>query len=100
MLAAANRLNFRLDDAAAAYSKAAELEGESAVSKLNLAEMKRALGKSDEAIAIYREILAREPANKPAQAGLTLALFDAGKRPEAEAEMKKALEADAQNARL
>lgn len=99
-LAAANRLNFRLDDAAAAYAKAAELEGESAVSKLSLAEMKRALGKSDEAITIYREILAKEPENKPAQAGLTLALFDTGKRPEAEAEMKKALEADAQNARL
>ncbi len=99
-LAAANRLNFRLEDAAAAYAKAAELEGESATSKLSLAEMKRALGKTDEAIALYRAILAKEPENKPAQAGLTLALLDAGKRAEAEAELKKALEADPQNARL
>ncbi len=100
-LAAANRLNFRLEDAAAAYAKAVELDGESAVvSRLNLAEMKRALGKPDEAIALYREVLAKDAGNKPAQAGLTLALFDAGKRPEAEAELKKSLETDPENSRL
>ncbi len=100
-LAAANRLNFRLEDAAAAYAKAVELEGESSlVNRLSLAEMKRALGKPDEAVALYREILAKDAENKPAQAGLTLALFDAGKRPEAEAELKKSLETDQENSRL
>lgn len=100
-LAAANRLNFRLEDAAAAYAKAVELDGESAVvNRLSLAEMKRALGKPDEAVALYREILAKDAENKPAQAGLTLALFDAGKRPEAEAELKKSLETDPENSRL
>jgi tetratricopeptide (TPR) repeat protein len=99
-LAAANRLNFRIEDAAAAYAKAVELDAESDPNRLSLAEMKRALGKTDEAIALYREVLARDAASKPAQAGLTLTLFDAGKRAEAEAELKKSLDADPENSRL
>lgn len=99
-LAAAYRLNFRLEDAANAYAKAIELDGESVISRLNLAEMKRALGKSDEAAAIYREILAKDAENKAAQTGLTLALFDADKRAEAETELKKTLEAEPNNSKL
>jgi tetratricopeptide (TPR) repeat protein len=100
VLATAYRLNFRLEDAANAYAKAAELEGEAVINKLSLAEMKRALGKTEEAVALYREILAKDAANKTAQAGLTLTLFDAGKRADAETELKKSLEADPENARL
>jgi tetratricopeptide (TPR) repeat protein len=100
VLAAANRLNFQLDEAANAYAKAAELDPETVNNRLSLAEMKRALGKADEAASIYREILAKDGENKMAQAGLALALFDTGKRAEAEAEMKKALEADPENSRL
>jgi tetratricopeptide (TPR) repeat protein len=99
-LALANRLNFMLEDAAVAYTKSLELDGESVPNRLGLAEMKRALGKPDEAAALYREALAKEPDNKAAQSGLTLALFDTGKRADAEAELKKALEADPENARL
>lgn len=100
VLAIANRLNFRLEDAANAYAKALELDGESLVNKQSLAEMKRALGKSDEAIALYREILAKDSADISAQTGLALALFDANKRTEAEAEMKKSLEAEPKNVKL
>ncbi len=101
VLAIANRLNFRLEDAANAYAKAVELDGgASPGNKQSLAEMKRALGKPDEAIALYREILAKDPTNLTAQTGLTLALFDADKLTEAEAEMNKSLETAPDNIKL
>ena len=91
-LGIAHRLNFQLEEAAAAYAKALELDIDSVVSQRSLAEMKRALGKTDEAIALYRAILAKNPSDVPAQTGLTLSLFGAEKRVEAEAEMQKSLE--------
>ncbi|MBA2621020.1 MAG: hypothetical protein H0U87_07455 [Acidobacteria bacterium] len=90
-LGLAARLNFNLDTAAAAYSKALELDKTSTVSKRSLAEMNRALGKSDEAAALYREILTANAADISARNGLILALFDAGKKAEAETEMQKSL---------
>lgn len=96
-LGIANRLDFRLDESAAAYQKAAELDESSAAAKRSLAEMKRAVGKPDEAVALYRELLAKTPTDAAAQTGLTLALFDDEKQPEAEAEMQKALAQNANN---
>lgn len=97
MLGIANRVDFRLEESAAAYAKALEIDPELISSRRGLAEMKRALGKPDEAIMLYREILARVDNNVPAQTGLILALFDADKRAEAEAEMAKSLEANPGN---
>lgn len=91
-LAFAHRVDFQLEESAAAYAKALELQPESLAAKRGLAEMNRALGKPDEAAALYREILEKEADNVPAQTGLVLSLFDAGKRTDAEAEMAKALE--------
>ena len=96
-LALANRLEFKLEDSAAAFAKAIELDPESISARRGLAEMKRSLGKADEAAAIYREILTREPANAPAKTGLILSLFDSGKRAEAETELKASLDANAAN---
>ena len=96
-LAIANRLNFQIEDAANAYAKAAELDGASVTNKRSLAEMKRALGKPDEAITLYRELLTKDSNDLAAQTGLTLALFDAGKTPEAEAELAKLLAANPNN---
>jgi tetratricopeptide (TPR) repeat protein len=91
-LGLANRLAFRLDDAAAAYARALELDPESIVSKRSLAEMKRATGKTDEAITLYRELLEKNPEDLSAQTGLTLSLFNAGRQAEAETELAKSLE--------
>ena len=91
-LGLANRIDFNLDESAAAFAKALELEPDSLTARRGLAEMKRSLGKSDEAAALYREILAKEADNIPAQTGLVLSLFDAGKKADAEAEMAKSLE--------
>ncbi|PYT00023.1 MAG: hypothetical protein DMF63_08615 [Acidobacteria bacterium] len=91
-LALAHRINFDLDLSADEYAKSLELEPGSVVSKRGLAEMKRALGKSDEAVALYRELVAKNENDLPSRTGLILALFDAGSRTEAEAELARSLE--------
>lgn len=96
-LALADRMEFKLEDSAAAYAKALELEPESLTARRGLAEMKRSLGQSDEAVQIYREILMRDSASSPAKTGLILSLFDAGKRADAETELKASLDANAGN---
>lgn len=96
-LGLAHRMNFQLDEAVGAYQKALELDPASNVSKRSLAEMKRAAGKPDEAAALYRDILSSDSADAGAQTGLILALFDNGKRAEAEAEMSKSIAANPSN---
>ena len=90
-IALTHRINFDLDLSADAYAKSLELEPESVASKRGLAEMKRGLGKSEEAVALYRELLAKNDADLQSRTGLILALFDAGKRSEAEGEMARSL---------
>lgn len=96
-LGLANRMGFMLDDSIAAYTKALELDEKSMISKRSLADLKRAVGKSDEAITLYRDILTADAEDGAAQTGLILALFDAGKKSEAETEMAKSLEANSNN---
>lgn len=96
-LGLANRLNFQLEDAANAYAKALELDNQSIVSKRSLAEMKRAVGKPSEAAELYREILATDAADKSAETGLILSLFNADKKTEAEAELAKSLAVNPNN---
>jgi tetratricopeptide (TPR) repeat protein len=91
-IALAHRINFDLDLSADAYAKSLELEPDSIASRRGLAEMKRALGKSDEAVALYRELIAKNENDLQSKTGLILALFDAGKQAEAETEMAKSLE--------
>jgi len=92
MLASAHRINFDLESAAASFAKAVELDPESTIAKRSLADMKRAIGKGDEAEAIYRSILAVDGNDSQSRTGLVLSLFEQGKRSDAEAEMSKALE--------
>ncbi len=96
-LGLADRIDFQLDESAAAYAKALELEPESLAARRGLAEMKRSLAKPDEAVTLYREILDKDAVNLPAETGLILALFDAGKRSDAETELAKSLEANPGN---
>ncbi len=98
--AIAYRMNFRLEDSAVALAKALEINPASTASRQNLAEMKRALGKYDEALALYRETLVLDPENAGARNGLILALFESGKRAEAEIELKSTLETNSSNPSL
>jgi tetratricopeptide (TPR) repeat protein len=96
-LGLAYRMSFQPEESGQAYARALELDGTSVVSRRSLAETKRALGKSDEAAALYREILAVDEADGAARAGLVLSLFNAGKQAEAEKELEKALDREADN---
>ncbi len=90
-LGLAYRMDFQLEESAAAYQRALELDPDSDLARRGLAEMKRSLGKSDEAIILYSTILEKDAENLPARSGLILSLFGAGKRVEAEAELAKSL---------
>lgn len=96
-LGMASRINFDLEGSESSYTKALELDPNSAVSKLSLAEIKRAIGKPDEAVALYRELLETNPDDTTAQNGLILSLFDAGNRREAEDLLSEALEKNPKN---
>ncbi len=91
------RMGFMLDDAIAAYTKASELDAASIISKRSLADLKRAVGKSDEAIALYREVLIMDAEDGAAKNGVILALFDSGKKSQAESEFNKSIEANPNN---
>jgi tetratricopeptide (TPR) repeat protein/uncharacterized membrane protein YgcG len=93
-LGRALHISLRLEEAAAEYKKALELDPASKTSRRSLADLNRALGKSEEALALYRQQLEAEPADKAARAGLILSLFDLGRKDEAKPELDKALAAD------
>lgn len=88
----AQRMNFDLDAASRSYATALSLAPDLLAAKRGLAEMNRALGKPNDSVDIYRQILDKTPDDPQARTGLIMALFDAGKRQDAEAEMAKAME--------
>lgn len=96
-LGIAYRMNLQLDEAAAAYEKGLQTGTRLPFSVLYLADAKRALGKPEEATALYKEVLEKQPENLAAQTGLVMALFGAEKRGEAEAGLQKALETNPKN---
>lgn len=97
MLGLAARVDFDLEGAAGAFAKALEIDPNSGEAREGLAEMKRALGKSDEALALYDQIIAKDPESISARTGRIMALFEANKRSEAEGELAKTLEAAPRN---
>lgn len=90
-LGAAHRVALRLEEAASAYARALELDPKSAAARRSLADLRRATGQPEGALALYREQLTADPRDTGARAGLVLALFDAGRREEAERELEAAL---------
>jgi tetratricopeptide (TPR) repeat protein len=99
-LGRALHISLRLEEAAAEYKKALELDPASRTSRRSLADLNRALGKSEEALTLYRQQLEAEPTDKAARAGLILSLFDLGRKDEAKPELDKALAADPRNLSL
>src|SRR5205085_617021 len=101
-LGAAERLALKLDEATSEYKRALELDPKSAVSRRNLADLLRATGKPEDALALYREQLASaqiqgfsigDPVlQTAARTGVVLSLLDAGKREEAERALRFARE--------
>ena len=96
-LGVANRLNFDLEASSSAFTKALEIDPESVAARRSLADMKRALGRSDEALSLYAEVLTKDPDDLPAQTGRILSLFESGKRSDAEVELSRLIEANGAN---
>ncbi len=96
-LGLAYRTNLQIAEAADAYEKGLQTGTRLPNSVLYLADAKRAVGKPEEALALYKELLEKQPDNIQAKTGVVLALFDAGRRAEAETELQNALTAKSQN---
>ncbi len=97
ILGQAYRMNLKLEEAAAAYEKGLQTNTRLLSTILYLADSKRALGKAEEALALYKEALERDPDNTSARSGMVLALLNTGKRREAEIELQNALAANQKN---
>ena len=96
-LGLALHVSFRLDEAAAEYKRALELDPKSKAARRGLTDLRRAFGKDEEALALYREQLAADPGDKGARAGLVISLLDLGRTDEAKAELEAGLQADPKN---
>lgn len=93
-------ISLRLDEAAAEYKRALELDPNSKAARRSLADLNRAFGKTEEALALYRQELEAAPADKSARAGLVISLLELGRKDEAKVELDKALAADPNNLAL
>ncbi|MGH9882687.1 MAG: tetratricopeptide repeat protein, partial [Pyrinomonadaceae bacterium] len=93
-------ISLRLDEAAVEYRRALELDGSLWVARRSLADLNRASGKSEEALALYREQLNSDPKDKAARSGVVLSLLDLGRAEEGEKELDAALKDDPRNVTL
>lgn len=96
-LGLALHISLRLEEAAAEYKRALELDPKTRGGRRALADLDRASGKFEEALALYREQLAAEKDDKPARVGLVISLFELNKIDEAKEELKAAIDADPRN---
>ncbi|MFN2407596.1 MAG: TPM domain-containing protein [Pyrinomonadaceae bacterium] len=97
MLALGYHISLRLDEAAAEYKKTLELDPASKVSRISLADLYRASGKSELALALYNEQLASDSKDRAARAGKVLALLDLSRADEANTELEAALTDEPRN---
>lgn len=97
ILAVGLHMSLRLDEAAAEYKKTLELDPGSKVSRVSLADMYRAAGKTEEALSLYNEQLAAHPQDKAARAGKVISLFELNRADEANSALEAALADDPRN---
>ena len=97
MLAVGLHISLRLDEAAAEYKKTLELDPTSKVSRVSLADLYRAAGKTQEALALYNEELAADPKDKAARAGKVISLLELNRTDEANSALEAALADDPRN---
>jgi tetratricopeptide (TPR) repeat protein len=91
-LGEARHIGLRLEEAETEFARAHALDPKSAGARIALADMKRAAGKFEDALALYREQLEADPASNTARAGLVVSLLELGKKTEADQELNNALQ--------
>jgi tetratricopeptide (TPR) repeat protein/uncharacterized membrane protein YgcG len=97
ILAVGLHISLRLDEAAAEYKRTLELDPASKVSRVSLADLYRASGKAEQALALYDEQLASEPKDRAARAGKVISLLDLSRQDEANKELEAALTEEPRN---
>jgi tetratricopeptide (TPR) repeat protein/uncharacterized membrane protein YgcG len=91
-------ISLRLDEAAAEYQRALELDPKTkSPTRRSLADLNRASGKTEAALALYREQLAADPGDRAARAGVVLSLLELGRSVEGQKELETALANDPQD---
>ncbi|HEX5888443.1 MAG TPA: tetratricopeptide repeat protein, partial [Pyrinomonadaceae bacterium] len=90
-------LSLRLDEAAEEYKRTLELDPASKVSRISLADLYRASGKADQALALYTEQLAADPKDRAARAGKVISLLELSRQDEAATELEAALKEEPRN---
>ncbi|HMO80740.1 MAG TPA: tetratricopeptide repeat protein [Pyrinomonadaceae bacterium] len=96
-LGMAERLNFDLVAAERAYAEAAERSPGSTAAIRGLADLRRATGKPEEALELYRRLYEANSSDNSARTGVVMSLFESGKRDEAAVELEAAISADPTN---
>ena len=99
-LALALHISLRLDEAAAEYQRALDLDPNIKGTRRSLADLYRAAGKAEAALNLYRAQLALEPNDKAARAGIVLSLLELSRTDEADKELAAALNDDPRNLAL
>jgi uncharacterized membrane protein YgcG/tetratricopeptide (TPR) repeat protein len=88
----------RLDEAAAEYKRALELDPKTKqATRRSLADLNRGAGKAEAALELYREQLTVEPGDRAARAGVVLSLLELGRVEEGQKELDTALANDPQD---
>jgi uncharacterized membrane protein YgcG/tetratricopeptide (TPR) repeat protein len=97
VLALGLHISLRLDEAAAEYKRALELDPTSKASRISLADLYRATGKAEQALALYNEQLLLDPKDRVARAGKVISLLELSRADEANTELDAALAAEPRN---
>ncbi|MFL6275530.1 MAG: tetratricopeptide repeat protein [Blastocatellia bacterium] len=82
-------VNLRLDDAAAEFQRALELDASDEYANLNLGNLARASGAYDRAVDFYRRQIRLKPDDGEAHGGMAIAMLALGRDEEAQAEIRK-----------
>lgn len=99
-LGLARHISLQIEEAATEYARALELDPKLQTARRSLADLRRAQGRNEDALKLYRELLLGNPSDRFARAGVILSLLDSGKRDDAEREMEAALRDEPRNLQL
>ncbi|HSE25201.1 MAG TPA: TPM domain-containing protein, partial [Pyrinomonadaceae bacterium] len=99
-LALSKHINLQIDEAAAEYKRAVELDPTSRGSTSSLADLSRATGNTEAALALYDELLKTDPKDRGAITGRVLCLLELGRKDEATSAIDAGLASEPRNLAL